>query len=216
MSMVIKWLRRHKPGPRHSLKAIDQEFVDSLLEHDYTLSGEAMEPMNLLLVGSRHAVGRAFRKSGWYRADRLGFFSLARAFLAVLFDLPYHHAPFTPLFFNNRTQDFSLQKPTHHNTARRRHHIRIWNAGRELPDGRMVWVASASYDNGIKLIPRPLFVTHKVDTEIDKERELVTEELVKAGARKGPQFNMLRQGEGKNAFGDRFVTDGKVQVLEVE
>lgn len=215
LSLIIKWFRRHHPGRRHSLSVLDQDFVDSLLKHDYTLSGEAMEPMNLIFVGSRLSLDQTFRKAGWHKADRLTFYSLTRAFLAVLLDLPYRHAPFTPLFFNNRTQDFSLQKATKHNTARRRHHIRIWSAGRELPDGRLVWVGSASYDNGVKLIPRPLFLTHKVDVDIDRERDLVCGELVAAGARKGSKFVMLTRAQGKNAFGDRFTTDGLVQVVEL-
>jgi hypothetical protein len=215
LSLVIKWLRRHHPGRRSSLDAIDQEFIDTLLEHDYTLSGETMEPMNLLFVGSRKAVERSFLNAGWFKGDRLGLYSLGRAFIAVVFDLPYKNAPFTPLFFNNRTQDFSLQKPTETNSARQRHHIRIWNTGKVLPDGRMIWIGSASFDDGVKLIPRPLFLTHKVHSDVDKERDYIVKELVAGGAKEGPAFSMLRSAAGKNAFGDEFATDGMIKVVEL-
>jgi hypothetical protein len=44
----------------------------------------------------------------------------------LLYQKPYNTAPITPLFWDNKTQDFSFQKLPDDKDIRFRHHIRIW------------------------------------------------------------------------------------------
>jgi hypothetical protein len=96
----------------------------------------------------------------------------------------------------------------------KRHHIRIWQTTIRTPDGRKVWLASAHFDNGIKLIPRPLFLVHRIAPSLDTEREYVASDLSPWVNRVG-SYRMMKQGRGRNGFGDPFRTDGHVLVLEV-
>lgn len=174
-----------------------------------TLAGANMEPVNLVLIGNRGSINKAFSGAGWYKANRLNPFRLFFGLLAIIFDRPYSHGPVTPLFVNRKLQNLAFQKPTPNESFRRRHHVRIWKMADNF------WVASACYDDGIRFTWRPLFITHSVNAHIDAEREFVVKELTNSGSKFRQYFPAEDAYGGKNAYGDRYDTDGQIAVVEL-
>jgi hypothetical protein len=130
-------------------------------------------------------------------------------------NLPDPSGPATPAFFADRPQDLTMEKPdASAPTTRRRHHIRIWQTMYCVaPACRPVWVATASYDMGVRLSPRLYLPTHLIDPAIDNERALVVSDLVGAGATQAGSFPVVAPLRGKNASGDPFWTDGHAILL---
>ena len=130
-------------------------------------------------------------------------------------NLPDASGPATPAFFADRPQDLTMEKPdAGAPTIRRRHHIRIWQTIYCLaPACRPVWIATASYDTGVRLSPRLYLPTHLIDPAIDKERALVVGDLAAAGATQAGDFPVVPALRGKNASGDDFWTDGRAALL---
>ena len=108
--------------------------------------------------------------------------------------------------------DRVFQKQT--NTFDRRHHVRIWRAP-QAHDGRPRWAASATHDTGIKFARAERTFTHRVETDIDLERQTVVDDLRFAGVRERSAFarRVGMPASLTNATGDVMTTDGRVAVL---
>ena len=78
----------------------------------YTMTGDGLpgDPVNVVLVGTLHAVARAFAAAGWFEADRLSLQALWRMVRAFVFNTPYPTAPFSTLYLFGRGQDIGFQK----------------------------------------------------------------------------------------------------------
>ena len=101
-------------------------------------------------------------------------------------------------------------------SIRRRHHTRLWKTTLCLaPSCTPLWVATASYDEGIKMVAEPYLLTHRVDPRIDLERDFIAAELRQAGARALGMIPVTGPSRGHNASGDPFVTDGRACVFAV-
>ena len=88
-----------------------------------------------------------------------------------------------------RKQSFAYQKEVEGNPAQR-HHVRFWYCppGWSLPGGGHVdWLAAATYDRAVGLSALTLQVTHKIDADIDIERNYVVDDrpLGQRGRRAG-------------------------------
>jgi hypothetical protein len=104
--------------------------------------------------------------------------------------------------------------------ASQRHHIRFWQVpeGWVLPGGYTVgWLASATYDRKVGLSLFTLQVTHKVDADIDAERDYVV-----ATARYATPSVTLRTIKNfstafhtRNGGGDLVHGDGDLVVLDL-
>jgi undecaprenyl-diphosphatase len=106
----------------------------------------------------------------------------------------------------------AFQKPTNSNTLRQRHHTRLWHTDFKLADGKEVWVATASYDEGIEFAGPAKLPTHHIDPNIDAERSYIVSSL---GLKNVSYEQVVNPQAGKNASGDTFFTDGKAVVTEL-
>ena len=120
-------------------------------EHQHALAGLTMvtrtasgipgDPMNVGLVGSRDDVLCVMNTAGWYPADPITLRSSIEIIGSVLLDRPYHQAPVSHLYYNDRRQDLAFEKPTG-KSADRRNHVRLWRALEHGEEGRAVWLLS--------------------------------------------------------------------------
>jgi membrane-associated phospholipid phosphatase len=112
----------------------------------------------------------------------------------------------TLAFFDDRPPTLIFEKPdTPSASIRSRHHARFWKTNLCAAPGCVpVWVATASH------LP-----THRIDADIDGERAIVRADLIRAGATPLATLTEYPAGKGVNAAGDRFTTDGRVEVLAV-
>jgi len=114
---------------------------------------------------------------------------------------------------DGRPPDLVFEKAN--NTFASRHHLRIWHR----PDrfgGKEVWVCASTHDIGIDFSERDYTFIHRTDTQIDRERAKVVNDLLFTGKVRG--LALVERPDapttGQNATGDEFKTDGRVAVLE--
>ena len=172
------------------------------------------DPLNVGIVGSQLEMVRAISASGWLPADPMTFRTSLEITGSVLFDRPYRNAPVSPLFYAGREEDLAFEKE-HGSSADQRHHVRLWQVLDTGAEGRPVWLGSATFDQGVELSRYTGQITHRISADLDKERDLLVEDLVRAGMSKaiyqvtgvGPTLN------GRNGGGDRYFTDGEIKVV---
>ncbi|MBV8199631.1 MAG: LssY C-terminal domain-containing protein [Acidobacteria bacterium] len=179
--------------------------------------GGPMEPVSFVFVGDAGALIAAFQRAGWQLAQPPSVRGLLRELWSVAANRPDPRGPATPAFFAGQPQDMTFEKPGDASgSIRRRHHTRLWRTALCVaPSCTPVWVATASYDAGIKLVAEPYLLTHRIDPRIDVERDLIAGDLRHAGARQLTLLPVTVPTRGHNAGGDSFVTDGRAYVFGV-
>jgi membrane-associated phospholipid phosphatase len=205
---------RRPPAP---VAAADlaQAFPARLEKTSQDLVGGPMEPIAFVFLGSGPQLAAAFARAGWFLAEAPSLRGLARELAAVVADRPDPHGPATPAYYQEEPQEFTFEKPGDASgSIRHRHHIRIWQTGLCAAPGCVpVWAATSSYDAGVKLVAKPYLLTHRIDPQIDRERDLIATDLARAGARELAMVTVTGPIHGRNAGDDRFVTDGRARVL---
>src|SRR3984885_1102037 len=192
-------------------------------EHQHALAGLTMvtrtasgipgDPMNVGLVGSRDDVLCAMNAAGWYPADPITLRSSIEIVGSVLLDRPYHQAPVSHLYYDNRRQDLAFEKPVG-TSADRRNHVRFWRVLERGQEGRAVWLGAATFDRGVGFSHDDARVTHHIAPDIDAERDLLVADLKSAHVVQsiyevtgiGPTVS------GRNGGGDRYYTDGDIKI----
>ena len=93
-----------------------------------------------------------------------------------------------------------------------RHHTRLWRTDFRLSDNTEIWVATASFDEGIEFAGPAKLPTHRIDPNIDAERNYILSSL---GLKNEDYLQVVKAQAGKNANGDTFFTDGKAVVVKL-
>lgn len=165
----------------------------------------AADIVNTVFQGTAHEISSAFLGAGWATADPLNGRTYARSYRAFTSMKPYPTAPVSPLRYEGRLPDLVFQKSF--NCMAKRHHIRLWRV--ESPDGP-VWLGAATHDVGIFFDWKRMVLTHRIDPEIDRERDRVLADLTYAGCvaeAARVERPALATERGK------MVTDGAVHVI---
>jgi hypothetical protein len=160
--------------------------------------------INIVLIGSKPAIERAFRAAGWNGTERHGVMALYHMYHCVAERIGYSMAPMTTLKLNGSPPEAAFQKGL--NTFAKRHHIRFWH---EEQSG--FWLGAATED--VKFQVRGMRITHDTDPNIDNERAKVVNDLAFTGCiDRGaliPRPNPIREQTHS------IVTDGDIAVLQV-
>lgn len=159
-----------------------------------TPDGFASDPLNIGLVGTRMEVIQAMEKAGWHLADPHRLRSLVRQGLSTVYGWHYPNAPVSNLYLFGRKQDLAFEIPVHSSQASR-HHVRFWattydpqkpldskimqwqDRRRHVENDSLMWVGAASLDIGINYIKHNLQITHNIDPDTNKERDLIVKHL---------------------------------------
>ena len=157
--------------------------------------------------------------AGWVRADPITLRTSWGIIVSSLLRRSYPAAPVSNLMLFGRKQSFAYQKEVEGNPSQR-HHIRFWYCphGWVLPGGGHVdWLAAATYDRAVGLSVLTLQVTHKIDADIDIERDYVVDDLRWANEAAELEIwpDFFASYHDKNGGGDRVVTDGALHVLDL-
>jgi hypothetical protein len=193
--------------------AVDAE-LDRLVQRSplRTMAGQKPSDLtNVMFLGSREALVRAFADAGWVDAERVTVKSGLKAFQATIRQSGYEQAPMSLLTIEAQAPDFVMQKGL--NTFARRHHLRIWKQPGQYR-GRDIWISSSTHDIGIG-VEKGTKWFHRIDPRIDRERTRVqTDLLFTNGASAFALVDRTRAPrKAENATGDALVTDGKMLVL---
>lgn len=197
--------------------SLDAVVLDALPNASEGLTGRDLEPLSIMMVGDGPHVRQALSEAGWFSAEVITLRTSFDVLLRSLKDRPYPTAPVSPAFVFGRPQDGAWQKATENNSARERHHVRLWRDQAHRINGQELWVGTASFDAGVKLTPRVRFPTHRIAPAIDAERDFLVQDLERVGA--VAQKELIQRYDpylGTNALGDQFFTDGKVVILYIQ
>lgn len=187
-----------------------------------TREGLLGDPVNLGFRGTVEQLHTAMLRAGWHRADELNLESSRRMVLATLLRRSYPDAPVSPLFLFGQRQAFTYQQEVEGNPMQR-HHVRFWACppGWRLPGGKKVdWLAAGTYDRAVGLSHFTLQVTHRIDADIDAERDHVLATLEDPAAGNhglGVQHlkNFSTGYHHRNGGGDAIRTDGDLPIVDL-
>jgi hypothetical protein len=202
-----------------------QEVLSKVYVPDYFIGrsltdvGVLGDPINLALVGGEANIHAAMTRAGWVRAEELTIRSAWKIVLSSVLRRPYPEAPVSSLFLFGRRQAFAYQQEVDGN-ASRRHHVRFWPVpeGWKLPGGfRVGWLAAATYDKTVGISLFTLQVTHRVDADIDIERDYVinTVRYVEPGVSLRVIKEYASAFTTRNGGGDVVHTDGSLPILDL-
>jgi LssY C-terminus len=171
------------------------------------------DPLNVALVGTEVEVKKIMLKANWYPADKLTLRSCLEIATASVLKRQYDDAPVSNLYLFGRKQDLAFEKPVGDN-PRKRNHVRFWLSPDIDPDGRPVWVGSATFDERVGLSHTTEQITHHIAPDIDTERDRLFQDLRQTGDLSEVYtivgFQKTRQG--RNGGGDPWHTDGDLYV----
>ena len=173
--------------------------------------------VNFALVGTKAQVEAAFKAAGWVAVDKSVQDAILNGLLKTLNKEAYTEMPMSTLFLFGRPQDISFARADPLLVAAERHHLRVWQTDKTI-DGRPLWVGSATHDIGFEKDQRNGKVTHKIDPDIDKERDYLLLSFDAAGVYSSaayvtPTDPML---EAKTATGGSFHSDGRIEVMALK
>jgi len=195
------------------LPAVNENTVKKLPLYSETLTGSRMEPISFVYIGYEDQISKAFQSHGWYKADPSTIANTLRAMAVGFQGRQYPTAPVTPSYLNFKPENLAFQQATATHSLRQRHHTRLWRTDYALPDGRPIWVATASFDEGIEFAGAAKLPTHRINPHIDAERDYIIRSL---GLTKVEYLQVVAAQLGKNASGDAFFTDGRAVLVELE
>ena len=120
------------------------------------------------VVGSNGQLGASFAAAGWYRADEIDLVTSTRISVDSALGRAYSTAPVSNLYLFGRKEDYAFERPGPN--VRERDHIRFWNTGQVGPDGRPIWIGSATKDVKVELSRTNHLPTHGISPDLDAER----------------------------------------------
>ena len=186
-----------------------------------TKTGDGLlgDPVNLALNGEEVDIHAAMRRANWVQADEITVGSALGIIRSSLTRKSYPAAPVSDLFLFGRRHDFAYQQEVAGN-ASQRHHVRFWKVpeGWRLPGGEVVeWLAAGTYDRSVGLSSMTMQITHKIDADIDAERDYIinTVRYHDPDCSVAIIKNFSTAFHDRNGGGDAVMTDGNMPVLTV-
>ena len=205
-------------GPAAKVQAIaDEDGLLRLVSHEpfQTMAQQPSKPSditNLMIIASQEQLQQAFQDAGWSNAAALSGKAKFETLQALAEDRGYNEAPVSVLLLDGKPPDIVFEKMN--NTFAHRHHLRIWRRP-ETFHGQTVWDVAATHDTGINFSEQNRTFIHRIDSQIDRERAKVVNDLIFTGRVQAialvDRDNIPKNAQ--NATGDNLETDGKLAVL---
>jgi hypothetical protein len=199
-----------------TISGISQTLFAGLPRRVSDKQGNPGDMINFLILGSPDGMQRVFKTAGWVTVDPDVRGALVTGLIDSLSKESYLTLPMSQLYLFGRPQDFGWAHAEPIKVAASRHHLRVWQAPDTLI-GASLWVGAATHDIGFDRDQRNNGITHKIDPNVDREREYVEKTLTGTGLVAEYAYvtpgNPLR--EAKTATGGQFQSDGRVLVLKL-
>jgi hypothetical protein len=185
--------------------------LDRLPRRISDASGRPGDPLNFVLIGPYPAIRAALSAAHWFVADEKKLPAAVHAVLATWAREDYMQMPMSKLYCFGRVQDFGYELAKPLKVAANRHHFRLWLVPWQI-DGKDVWIGAATHDIGFTKDHRNGHLTHKIDANVDDEREFILHSLADDVS---PLYFTPQDPvrDAHNATGDRFYSDGRVLVM---
>jgi hypothetical protein len=200
-----------------SLPGIDSSLFSKIPRRAADKDNNPGDMVNFLILGSEAAMQRVFTTAGWVKVDADVKDTVLHGILGSLSKEAYLTMPMSQLYLFGRPQDYGWARAEPLSVVRSRNHLRIWKAS-FLVHGQTLWVGAATHDIGFEFDQRNDGITHKIDPNIDLEKDYVEKTLISTGlVAKVTHFlpdNPLK--EAKTATGGTFNSNGQVLILKLD
>jgi hypothetical protein len=173
--------------------------------------------VNFVLIGSEKQVQSALDAANFHVADTNDKKAVLEAAMTTYENKDYLAMPMSTLYLFNRPQDFGYEQAEPIAMVASRHHFRLWKAPFTW-NGQTVWVGAGTHDIGFAKDKRNGSITHKIDPNVDGERENIGASLEKTDKVKSMSYYLPPNPvqDAKNATGDGYKSDGRILVVFVE
>lgn len=199
-----------------SMPGINNDLFAKIPRRVSDKQGNPGDMVNFLILGSQTAMENVFTTSGWVKVDADVQGTILRGILESISKESYLTMPMSQLYLFGRPQDCGWAHAEPITVVKTRNHLRIWKAPFQVR-GETLWVGAATHDIGFERDQRNNSVTHKIDPDIDLERDYVEKTLESTGlVTEISHFlpdNPLK--EAKTATGGSFHSNGQVLILKV-
>jgi hypothetical protein len=200
----------------NTMPGIDASLFSKIPRRIADKAGDPGDMVNFLIIGSEAAMQKVFTTAGWVKVDADVKDTFLHGLLESMSKESYLTMPMSPLYLFGRQQDYGWAHAEPIQVVASRNHLRVWKAPFQV-NGQMVWVGAATHDIGFEKDQRNNGLTHKIDPDIDLERNYVEKTLTSTGlvtevSHYLPDDPMK---EAKTATGGSFHSDGHVLILKL-
>ena len=199
-----------------SIPGIDSALFSKIPRRVTDKQGHPGDMVNFLILGSEPAMQQVFTTAGWVKVDADVQDAILHGLLESISKESYVTMPMSQLYLFGRPQDYGWAHAEPISVVKTRNHLRIWKAPFQV-NGETLWVGAATHDIGLERDQRNNGITHKVDPDIDLERDYVEKTLSSTGLVSEIAYflpdNPLK--EAKTATGGSFHSNGKVLVMKL-
>jgi LssY C-terminus len=199
-----------------SLPGVDDSLFEKIPRRVGDKAGNPGDMVNFLILGSETAMQNVFTAAGWVKVDSDVQNAIVHGLISSLEKQSYLTMPMSQLYLFGRSQDYGWAHAEPIDVVRSRNHLRIWQAPFTV-NGETLWVGAATHDIGFERDERNNGLTHKIDPDIDLERDYVEKTLCGTGlvtqvSHFLPQNPMK---EARTATGGSFHSNGRVLILKL-
>jgi len=199
-----------------SLPGIDDSLFAEIPRRIADKAGNPGDMVNFLILGSETAMQNVFTAAGWVKVDSDVQNTILHGLISSLEKQSYLTMPMSQLYLFGRSQDYGWAHAEPIDVVRSRNHLRIWQAPFTV-NGETLWVGAATHDIGFERDERNNGLTHKIDPDIDLERDYVEKTLCSTGL-VTQVFHFLPRNpmqEARTATGGSFHSNGQVLILKL-
>jgi hypothetical protein len=199
-----------------TIPGIDNDLFSRIPRRISDKEGNPGDMVNFLILGTENQMKQVFTTAGWVKVDPDVKGTILAGVLASVSKESYLTMPMSQLYLFDRPQDYGWAHAEPIVVVASRNHLRVWKAPFTV-NGQVLWVGAATHDIGFEKDQRNNGVTHKIDPDIDLERNYVEKTLSSTGlvvevAHFLPQHPMQ---EAKTATGGSFHSNGQLLVLKL-
>ena len=199
-----------------ALPGIDKALFAKIPRRIGDKDGNPGDMVNFLILGSEDDMQRVFTTAGWVKVDADVTNTVLHGIIGSLSKEAYLTMPMSQLYLFGRAQDYGWAHAEPISVVASRNHLRIWKAPFTV-NGGTVWVGAATHDIGFERDQRNNGITHKIDPDIDAERDYVEKTLSNTGlVDQTTHFlpdNSMK--EARTATGGSFHSNGEVLILKL-
>jgi hypothetical protein len=199
-----------------SIPGVDNRLFEKIPRRIGDKAGNAGDMVNFLILGDEEQMKKVFTTAGWVKVDANVEETVLAGFIASMSKESYLTMPMSQLYLFGRPQDYGWAHAEPITVVASRNHLRVWKAPFTV-NGEMLWVGAATHDIGFEKDQRNNGLTHKIDPDIDLEKDYVQKTLSSTGlvaelTHFSPKQPML---EAKTATGGTFHSNGQVLVMKL-
>jgi len=175
--------------------------------------GREGDMLNLIFMAKEDDLQRTFARAGWLIVEK----STPQIIWHLLRQRKhYTKLPMGKLYVFGRVQDYSYALPDPTSIVAQRHHLRIWKTDREL-NGIPLWVGAATHDVAIEFVKHKFRLFHKIDPNVDEEREFIAGNLAETKLLTREQYVHCPAPvfKAQTATGQDYYSDSRMLFLEL-